>query len=113
MRGSSIPTSFARSLLQLVGRQLKTEGRPYIRTGIAPSTWKLCFPSSTFRPYHRSTVTMTGKLEIELTAPNGKKWVQPTGLFINNEFVPGNGGTITSIDPAYVILLPAALKRMG
>ncbi|KAL1993968.1 hypothetical protein VTN49DRAFT_2637 [Thermomyces lanuginosus] len=43
---------------------------------------------------------MTGKLEIELTAPNGKKWVQPTGLFINNEFVPGNGGTITSIDPA-------------
>mgnify|MGYP007126070711 CR=1 FL=1 len=56
---------------------------------------------------------MTGKLEIELTAPNGKKWVQPTGLFINNEFVPGNGGTITSIDPAYVILLPAALKRMG
>lgn len=46
---------------------------------------------------------MAGNLEIELTAPNGRKWLQPTGLFINNEFVPGNGGTITSIDPAYVL----------
>ena len=39
---------------------------------------------------------------ITLKAPNGREWEQPTGLFINNEFVestnPENG--ITSIDPA-------------
>ncbi|OAQ62186.2 retinal dehydrogenase 2 [Pochonia chlamydosporia 170] len=38
---------------------------------------------------------------IELTAPNGVKYSQPTGLFINNEFVYSKSGqTITSIDPA-------------
>ncbi|KAF3038425.1 hypothetical protein E8E11_003060 [Didymella keratinophila] len=39
---------------------------------------------------------------LTLKAPNGKEWEQPTGLFINNEFVesakPDN--TISSIDPA-------------
>jgi aldehyde dehydrogenase (NAD(P)+) len=39
---------------------------------------------------------------VELTAPNGIKWNQPTGLFINNEFVASSSGeTIASIDPAY------------
>jgi len=39
-------------------------------------------------------------LEVELTAPNGVKYTQPLGLFINNEFVkPKNGGTIESINP--------------
>ncbi|KAK2594520.1 mitochondrial aldehyde dehydrogenase [Conoideocrella luteorostrata] len=38
---------------------------------------------------------------VELTAPNGVKYTQPTGLFINNEFVKSvSGQTITSIDPA-------------
>ncbi|KAH7126426.1 aldehyde dehydrogenase domain-containing protein [Dactylonectria estremocensis] len=38
---------------------------------------------------------------LELEAPNGVKWTQPTGLFINNEFVESSSGqTITSIDPA-------------
>jgi len=37
---------------------------------------------------------------IQLTAPNGKSWSQPTGLFINNEFVPGSGQHVESIDPA-------------
>jgi aldehyde dehydrogenase (NAD(P)+) len=37
---------------------------------------------------------------VQLTAPNGETWSQPTGLFINNEFVTGNGQAITSIDPA-------------
>ncbi|KAK6217298.1 aldehyde dehydrogenase [Colletotrichum tabaci] len=42
-----------------------------------------------------------GDLAVELTAPNGQKWTQPTGLFINNEFVPSSTGqTIPSIDPA-------------
>ncbi|KAK2033235.1 aldehyde dehydrogenase [Colletotrichum zoysiae] len=40
-------------------------------------------------------------LTVELTAPNGQKWTQPTGLFINNEFVPSSTGqTIPAIDPA-------------
>ncbi|GJC83601.1 aldehyde dehydrogenase [Colletotrichum liriopes] len=40
-------------------------------------------------------------LSVELTAPNGVKYTQPTGLFINNEFVKSaKGETIDSIDPA-------------
>ncbi|KAM3421703.1 hypothetical protein BST61_g2086 [Cercospora zeina] len=38
---------------------------------------------------------------IELSAPNGRKYSQPTGLFINNEFVQAKSGkTITTVDPA-------------
>ncbi|KAL6882153.1 aldehyde dehydrogenase domain-containing protein [Trichoderma longibrachiatum] len=38
---------------------------------------------------------------IQLTAPNGIKWNQPTGLFINNEFIASSSGeTIASLDPA-------------
>ncbi|KAL7783256.1 Aldehyde/histidinol dehydrogenase [Trichoderma ceciliae] len=40
-------------------------------------------------------------LFVDLTAPNGVGWSQPTGLFINNDFVASSSGeTITSIDPA-------------
>ncbi|KAF2144339.1 uncharacterized protein K452DRAFT_317016 [Aplosporella prunicola CBS 121167] len=40
-------------------------------------------------------------LSIDLTAPNGRTWTQPLGLFINNEFVPSKSGKkISSIDPA-------------
>lgn len=40
-------------------------------------------------------------LTIELTAPNGVKYTQPTGLFINNEWVPSSkGNKITSINPS-------------
>lgn len=40
-------------------------------------------------------------MEAELTAPNGKKWSQPLGLFINNEFIKsGNDQKITTINPA-------------
>ncbi|KAI4200428.1 MAG: hypothetical protein LQ350_003966 [Teloschistes chrysophthalmus] len=39
-------------------------------------------------------------LSVELTAPNGTKYTQPTGLFINNEFVKSKAGEkITSINP--------------
>ncbi|KAK5009141.1 mitochondrial aldehyde dehydrogenase [Cryomyces antarcticus] len=39
-------------------------------------------------------------LSIELTAPNGHKYTQPTGLFINNEWVKSKSGEkITSINP--------------
>jgi aldehyde dehydrogenase (NAD+) len=39
-------------------------------------------------------------LEVKLTAPNGVSYTQPTGLFINNEFVASSkGDKITSINP--------------
>ncbi|CAF9929016.1 MAG: hypothetical protein GOMPHAMPRED_005288 [Gomphillus americanus] len=41
-----------------------------------------------------------GDLHVDLEAPNGTKYVQPTGLFINNEWVKSSKGeTITSINP--------------
>ncbi|KAF4954344.1 hypothetical protein FSARC_12157 [Fusarium sarcochroum] len=40
-------------------------------------------------------------LRADLQAPNGVKYTQPTGLFINNEFVSSTGGKkLISIDPA-------------
>ncbi|KKY27173.1 putative aldehyde dehydrogenase [Diplodia seriata] len=40
-------------------------------------------------------------LSTEITAPNGRKWTQPLGLFINNEFVPSQSGKkLATIDPA-------------
>ncbi|CAJ2500953.1 Uu.00g038060.m01.CDS01 [Anthostomella pinea] len=39
-------------------------------------------------------------LKVDLTAPNGKKFTLPTGLFINNKFVKGSSGEkVTSINP--------------
>jgi len=39
-------------------------------------------------------------LSVELTAPNGRKYVQPIGLFINNEWVKSsNGQKLASINP--------------
>ena len=41
-------------------------------------------------------------LSVELTAPNGRKYTQPQGLFINNEFVAAKSGEkIVSINPTY------------
>jgi aldehyde dehydrogenase (NAD(P)+) len=40
-------------------------------------------------------------MEKELAAPNGVKWPQPLGLFINNDFVPSsNGQMLATINPA-------------
>ncbi|KAL4772434.1 aldehyde dehydrogenase domain-containing protein [Aspergillus nidulans var. acristatus] len=39
-------------------------------------------------------------LFVDLVAPNGTRYSQPTGLFINNAFVASSGQTITSLDPA-------------
>lgn len=39
-------------------------------------------------------------LQVELTAPNGLKYTQPIGLFINNEFVKSKSGEkIISVNP--------------
>jgi len=39
-------------------------------------------------------------MEVDLTAPNGKKWSQPLGLFINNKFVKSsNEQKLTTVNP--------------
>lgn len=39
-------------------------------------------------------------VQVELTAPNGRKYTQPIGLFINNEFVKSKkGGKIETVNP--------------
>ncbi|KAK1909249.1 hypothetical protein P3342_011328 [Pyrenophora teres f. teres] len=48
-----------------------------------------------------STANSMSDLFVELTAPNGHKYRQPRGLFINNEFVKSKSGeTITTINPS-------------
>lgn len=41
---------------------------------------------------------------VEITLPNGLKYEQPTGLFIDNAFVTGLGDRFSVINPAYVIV---------
>jgi hypothetical protein len=44
-------------------------------------------------------------LSLQLTAPNGRIYIQPLGLFIANEWVKSSdGATLTSINPTYVTL---------
>ncbi|RYO82997.1 hypothetical protein DL766_005550 [Monosporascus sp. MC13-8B] len=55
-------------------------------------------------PLNRSAATRLvstlADLKADLTAPNGKQFALPTGLFINNEFVKSSSGAkITSINP--------------
>ena len=43
-------------------------------------------------------------LQLSLTAPNGRQYTQPVGLFINNQFVPSKSGEkFATINPAYVL----------
>ncbi|OQE31447.1 hypothetical protein PENSTE_c001G03363 [Penicillium steckii] len=47
-------------------------------------------------------------LFVDIVTPNGHSYEQPTGLFINNEFVKGSKGeTISSLDPATEIEIAA------
>lgn len=60
------------------------------------STIPLLWPRS-FSAFHPNM----SSLSIDLTAPNGVKYTQPTGLFINNEWVKSSkGNTVTSINPS-------------
>ena len=57
------------------------------------------FPSLS-RAFHPSASTMSD-IAVQLTAPNGRKYSQPIGLFINNEFVPSKSGEkFASINPS-------------
>lgn len=72
-------------------------GSLFLTQRLVPAGLVRCFS-------HTSRIQNTRfNMEVELTAPNGRKWVQPLGLFINNEFVESGGGQkITSINPTYV-----------
>lgn len=51
------------------------------------------------RTFSCSSVLATG-MRTKLTAPNGQSWVQPLGLFINNEFVEGSApNQIETLNP--------------
>lgn len=42
-------------------------------------------------------------LQLSLTAPNGRQYSQPIGLFIDNQFVAAKSGDkFATISPAYV-----------
>ncbi|KAI0160333.1 aldehyde dehydrogenase [Xylariaceae sp. FL1272] len=64
------------------------------------------FPATNIRILNRNyiglirPISTMADLKVDLTAPNGKKFTLPTGLFINNEFVRATSGeTITSVNP--------------
>lgn len=45
---------------------------------------------------------------VSLTAPNGRRYDQPVGLFINNQFVPSKSGdSFATINPAYASTTPS------
>ena len=61
---------------------------------------KRAFDRAPYRPFCASKPKFKmSDLKVDLTAPNGRKITLPIGIFINNEFVKGNGGTIESINP--------------
>lgn len=81
------------------------------------SSVRLCarsFPSYrhtlSVTPYNRrrlfhSTHARMSDLMLPLTAPNGRQYTQPTGLFINNKFVASkDGDKFATINPAWVVL---------
>ncbi|KMP07074.1 mitochondrial aldehyde dehydrogenase [Coccidioides posadasii str. Silveira] len=87
---------------RLHARRLSPVFLPYIKQSSLSSS---SVPSraaiqSIIRTQHYSSSSEMSDLFTELTAPNGRKYTQPLGLFINNEFVAAKSGQkITSINP--------------
>lgn len=67
----------------------------------APCTLpKLFIPLPIVAIGRRFSSTTMSDLSVELTAPNGVKYTQPTGLFINNEWVKSKSREkISTINP--------------
>jgi aldehyde dehydrogenase (NAD(P)+) len=56
------------------------------------------------RQFHSSPFVMSD-ISVQLTAPNGRSYTQPIGLFINNEFVAAKSGEkFATVNPSYVPL---------
>jgi hypothetical protein len=48
----------------------------------------------------------------DLTAPNGRQYIQPLGIFINNEWMKSSdGATLDTINPTYVTFYLLLLSR--
>ncbi|KAL7798292.1 aldehyde dehydrogenase [Trichoderma ceciliae] len=80
---------------------IEMSGRRYmaIASFAKPFSNVALLPSFVRRFYH-SRWLASSHLETEVTAPNGTRWTQPLGLFINNQFSEGVGGDrITTINP--------------
>ncbi|KAL3420978.1 aldehyde dehydrogenase [Phlyctema vagabunda] len=89
-RASSSSSSLLRPLSNPSSR-FQQSTIPLIRPSRALVTSQRLFSSS---------IARMSDLQVELTAPNGRKYTQPTGLFINGEFVKSsNGQKLTSINP--------------
>ena len=59
-----------------------------------------CTRAALTRGFSGTSMLLASALETELTAPNGTRWTQPLGLFIDNEFVTSPGeGEITTVNP--------------
>lgn len=72
------------------------------------------FPFVSTRFFHRSdgSSSIMSDVAVQLTAPNGRKYSQPIGLFINNEFVPSKSGEkFATINPSCVFLCPALVRK--
>merc|ERR1711939_912635 len=53
-------------------------------------------------PVHKHTESLIMPLSVQLETPHSGKYEQPTGLFINNEFVKGaEGKTFEVITPVH------------
>lgn len=60
------------------------------------------FPRFTTRSFHSTRFVMSD-ISVQLTAPNGRSYTQPIGLFINNEFVAAKSGEkFATVNPSYV-----------
>ena len=62
-------------------------------------TWRKDLTVDTLRPKHTHQAAMEAQ-SVDITLPNGVKYTQPTGLFIDNKFVDGTGEGFTVFNPA-------------
>src|SRR4051812_20343068 len=86
-----------------------------VRLQTSAPAWSILLRQSVSRTFSRnisrsfsltSYPLFANKMDIEITAPNGKTWTQPLGLFIDNEFVKSsNDQKLASINPTYVCSL--------
>ena len=66
-----------------------------------PSTIRSIPNNPTFAHRYFHSTRIMSDVVLQLTAPNGRKYSQPIGLFINNEFVPSKSGEkLATINPS-------------
>lgn len=98
-------SSFKSSMLPWSGFILRPLRCSYILL-TSPALPSRCIPRIPCRrQFHQSAIM--SNVSVQLTAPNGRTYTQPIGLFINNEFVASKSGEkLASINPSYEHPLP-------